>query len=416
MQILFVHQNFPGQYRYLARHFADHPDWQCWAIGEKPNLHRQLGYMPKNLKLLGYDTPAKPEAGTHGTAAEFAGQLNRAQALTTVLLRQQKNGLDPDVICCHPGWGEGLYLREVFPKAKLIYFFEFFFNPAGPVVNFDEEFPSTFGQRLGFRHKNAVNLLSLDVADVGICPTHWQWQTHPQEYHGKLRIIHDGVDTDAAKPAPDARLVFPKSTLPTREFSRQDEIITFSVRNLEPSRGFHKFMRALPRLQKARPNAWVLIVGGDESSYVKGHSSGRSWREVLLDEVGSELDLSRILFLGKLPYAQLMHLFAITSLHIYMTIPFVLSWSMLEAMACGAPVLASSTEPVMEVIRDGDNGFLFDYFSQDELVEKACHILADASLRQAVGERARASIIENYDLRTQCLPQHLALIDSLVGL
>lgn len=416
MQILFVHQNFPGQYRNLVQHFAAAPEWECYAIGERENVKRQLYYIPKSgLNLLGYDEPKKVPSGLHGAAKEFTEQLNRAQSIATVLLRQKKNGLNPDVICAHPGWGEGLYLREIFPRAKLLYFFEFFFSPEGPLVDFDPAYPSNIGEKLNFRAKNATNFISLNVADAGICPTSWQWQTYPGEYHHKLRIIHDGINTGVAKPNPGAELVFPNSARPEQKFTRADEIVTFSVRNLEPSRGFHRYMRALPRLQKARPNAQFLIVGGDESSYVKGHPSGRPWREVLLEEVGAELDMSRILFLGRVPYQTLLDLFSISSLHIYMTIPFVLSWSVMEAMACGATVLGSSTGPVNEVIEDGVNGFLFDYFSEDELVEKACGLLENAALRKATGERARASIIERYDLETVCLPQHLALINELAG-
>ncbi|MFA5632986.1 MAG: glycosyltransferase [Porticoccaceae bacterium] len=414
MQILFIHQNFPGQYRNLARHFAALEGWQTYSIGEKPNVQRQLHYIPQNIQLLGYDTPPKVDTTAAGAGKEFSDQLNRARQAAGVMLRQQKNGLDPDIICAHPGWGDALYAREVFPRAKLLFFFEFFFDPAGPLVNFDAEFPTDFGQRLSFRNKNAINLLSLDMADAGICPTHWQWQTHPKEYHHKLRIIHDGVDTELVKPNPQAELIFASSSQPQRRFSKADEIVTFSVRNLEPSRGFHRYMRALPRLQKARPNAWFLIVGGDEASYVKGHASGRPWREVLLEEVGDQLDMSRILFLGKVPYQTLLDLFSISSLHIYMTIPFVLSWSMMEAMACGATVLSSATGPVQEVIEDGRNGFLFDYFSEDELVEKACALLDDPALRESIGRRARESIIERYDLASRCLPQHLALIEELL--
>lgn len=414
MQILFIHQNFPGQYRYLARHFAKDPDWEVYAIGEKENVKRQMAYVPKGIKLLGYDAPKAVEPNSNFPVKEFGNQYYRAQMLGALLGRQIPKGLDPDVICCHPGWGEGLFLREFFPRAKLIYFFEFFFQPSGSLVNFDKENPKTLSQKLGFRVKNAINLLSLDVADAGISPTRWQWQTHPKEYQQKIRIIHDGVDTDIVKPNPSAKLAFPKSEAPNKVFSSSDEIITFSVRNLEPSRGFDRYMRALPRLQKIRPNAWFLIVGGDEKSYVKEHESGKSWREVMLEEVGEQLDMSRILFLGRLPYQELLKLFSISSLHIYMTIPFVLSWSMLEVMACGTPVLGSRTAPVEEVIADGRNGFLFDYFSEDELVEKVRDLMESPELLSRVGESGRDHIVKNYDLMTKCLPQHLELINQLL--
>lgn len=415
MQILFIHQNFPGQYRNLARHFAENTDWECYAVGEKPNVKRQLYYISKKTRLLGYDTPQEEKVKLPGMSREFANQHYRAAAIAGVLLRQKENGLNPEVICAHPGWGEGLFLREIFPNAKLIYFFEFFFRPDGPLVGFDPEFPATFTQRVNYRTKNAANFISLDQADVGICPTRWQWQTYPAEYHHKLRIIHDGIDTTVVRPVADAELTFPRSSQPEQKFFRNDEIVTFSVRNLEPSRGFHRFMRALPRLQRVRPNARFLIVGGDEASYVKEHESGRSWREVLLDEVGDQLDMSRVVFIGKVPYQQLLELLSISSLHIYMTIPFVLSWSMMEAMACGACVLASATGPVTEVIEDGVNGFLFDFFDEDELVAKADALLDDPACRERIGRAAREFIIEHYDLQSRCLPRHLALIDEMAA-
>ncbi len=415
MQILFVHQNFPGQYRYLVKHFTQAPGWECYAIGERDNVKRQVNQIPPATRMLGYDTPAKVEGKVPVGASEFAANVRRAETIAAVLLRQQKNGLDPDIICVHPGWGEGLFLREIFPRAKILCYFEYFFDPAGPLVNFDPEFPNSLGSRLVTRTKNAQNLISLHMADAGLCPTRWQWQTYPAEYRDKIRVIHDGVDTRVVRPNPGARVSFANIADPQRVFSAEDEIITFSVRNLEPSRGFHRFMRALPRLQQLRPRANFLIVGGDESSYVREHQSGKPWREVLLAEVGGDLDLSRVFFLGKVPYQHLLALFSITSLHIYMTIPFVLSWSMLEAMACGATVLASATGPVTEVIRDGENGFLFDFFAEDELVEKVGQLLADPGLRRETGARARQFIVDHYDLETVCLPRHLALIDELVS-
>jgi len=415
MQILFIHQNFPGQYRYLARHFAEDPDWDVYAIGEKENVKRQLAYVPKGIKLMGYEAPRIVEPDSNFPTKEFGNQYLRAQTLGSLLARQIPKGLDPDVICCHPGWGEGLFLREFFPRAKLIYFFEFFFDPAGALIGFDKENPKTLSQKLGYRVKNAINMLSMDIADAGISPTRWQWQTHPKEYHEKIRVIHDGVDTDLVKPNPSAKLAFPNSKVPDKIFTAEDEIITFSVRNLEPSRGFDRYMRALPRLQTARPKAWFLIVGGDEKSYVKEHESGKSWREVMLEEVGDQLDMSRILFLGRLPYKTLLDLFSISSLHIYMTIPFVLSWSMLEVMACSTPVLGSRTPPVEEVISDGENGFLFDYFSEDDLVKKATYLMENPAMLKQAGDTGRKYIVEHYDLRTRCLPQHLELINQLVG-
>ncbi|MGD9661209.1 MAG: glycosyltransferase [Porticoccaceae bacterium] len=228
-------------------------------------------------------------------------------------------------------------------------------------------------------------------------------------------MIHDGVDTELIAPKPGTRITVDGLDSGSLTLSKDDEVITYSVRNLEPSRGFHVFMRALSQLQKRRPRAITVIVGGDEVSYGKPHPSGKCWREVLLEEVKGELDMSRVMFVGKLPYPTLLNLFRISSLHIYLTTPFVLSWSMLEAMACGTPVLASATAPVMEVIEDGVNGVLFDYHRGQELVEKVDTLLSQPALLRQLGARGRESIVDRYDLKTRCLPEHIRFIESLLA-
>jgi glycosyltransferase involved in cell wall biosynthesis len=415
-QILFIHQNFPGQYRYLAKYYAELNDWDVYAVGEKACVQRQLHSIPKNITLLGYVIPKALPKQVSPRVESMAGYVARADVLESLLLRQKAEGLDPDIILAHPGWGEGLYLKEIFPRARLVYFFEFYFSTTQYNINFDPDFPSTLNQQISYRMSNTATLVSLDVADVGISPTQWQFSTHPKAFQSKIKVIHDGVDTSIVKPRQPVDIVF--SHLPAGEItlSPDDEIITYSVRNLEPSRGFHRYMRALPDLQKARPKARFIIIGGDEKSYSGAHASGKSWREVMLEEVGGRLDMGRVVFLGKIPYERLLDLFSMTALHIYMTTPFVLSWSLMEAMACEAPVLASSTEPVIEVIEDGENGFLFDYFSQKELIEKVSLLMENPELRKNVSKKARQTVVERYDLHTVCLPQHIALIDEQLKL
>ncbi len=411
-QILFIHQNFPGQYRYLAKHYSENPSWECFAVGEKPCVKRQLHLIPKNIKLLGYDMPEIENESTLGRTKGFSTHVYRSNALEKVLLRQKKQGLDPDVILAHPGWGEALYLKEIFPQAKLICFFEYFFSTTKNNINFDPEFPSTLNQQIHYRMVNTSALLALNTADVGVCPTHWQLSTHPKEYQDKLNVIHDGIDTDTIKPTLATQVALMKTSIGDIKISSNDEIISYSIRNLEPSRGFHSYMRALPELQRKRPNAKFIIIGGDEISYSSRHLSGKSWREVMLSEVGNQLDMQRTIFAGKIPYKSLLDIFSITSLHIYFTTPFVLSWSLLEAMACESPILASSTEPVKEVINDGENGMLFDFFSAKDLVEKAVLMLSSKELTTSMSKQARKTVVDNYDLKRICLPQHIELIEK----
>ncbi len=413
-QILFIHQNFPGQYRYLAKYFAEHSQWDVFAIGERSCVQRQFPLIPKNITVFGYDQPDIDKSDMPNNAEYTVEQIVRAEALTKVLLRQKNQGLKPDIILAHPGWGEGLYLKEIFPQAKLIYFFEFFFKSDLETINFDPEFTRGLGKQISSRINSATALLSLHVADAGVSPTRWQWSTYPEEYQGKINVIHDGVDTSVVKPSQAKSVTFKNTSQGEVTLKTTDEIISYSVRNLEPSRGFHQFMRALPGLQSQRPNAIFVIVGGDDQSYSGKHSSGLTWREVMLKEVGDSLDMSRTIFVGKIPYQHLLDLFSLTDLHLYWTTPFVLSWSLMEAMACEATILASSTEPVKEVIKDDDNGCLFDFFDEESLLLKVEALMNDPARRKALGKQARQSIIENYDLQKVCLPKHLALIDEVL--
>jgi glycosyltransferase involved in cell wall biosynthesis len=411
-QILFVHQNFPGQYRYLARHYAEDSSWDVFAIGERSCVKRQFALIPKNITILGYDLPPVKNNDVSSRVKDFARYVDRADALEKVLSRQKANGLSPDVILVHPGWGEAMYLKEIFPESKLICFFEYYFSTTKNNIDFDPMLSSSLNQKIHYRMSNTASLIALDVADIGVSPTQWQLSTFPKVNQQNIHVVHDGVDTTKVKPSLATGIEL--TTIDNRNISlsKDEEIVSYSVRNLEPSRGFHRYMEALPELQKSRPNAYFVIVGGDEKSYSGSHASGKSWREVMLGEVGSQLDLERVLFVGKIPYATLLNLFSITSLHIYMTSPFVLSWSMMEAMACEAPILASGTEPVKEVIDDNKNGVLFDYFSKEDLVTKANYLLNTPDLCRSLGLQARKTIVEKYDLHTVCLPQHIKLIES----
>ncbi len=410
--ILFIHQNFPGQYRYLAKHFAAQKEWNVVAVGERECVKRQFHLVPENVTMLGYDMDDIDYGTIPHNARYTSDHIARADALAHLLLRQKKKGLDPDIILAHPGWGEGFYLKELFPRARLIYFFEFFFGSTVESVNFDKEFPGSLGQQLNYRMNSATNLIALDVADVGVCPTHWQLSTYPEAFHSKINVIHDGVDTTVVTPQDTETLLLKGTSLGDVSITKDEELITYSVRNLEPSRGFHRFMRALPKLQALRPNARFVIVGGDDKSYSQSHASGLSWREVMLKEVGDQLAMDRIIFTGKIPYKDLLSLFSMTSLHLYWTTPFVLSWSLMEAMACEAVVLASSTEPVKEVIADGENGFLFDFFSEEDLLRQVDCLLNNSALCDQVAKKARQTVVTRYDLASVCLPQHLSLIEE----
>ena len=261
------------------------------------------------------------------------------------------------------------------------------------------------------RTRNAINLLGLDAVDWGQSPTEWQRSQYPQPYRDRITVVHEGVDTTLVKPDATARLWLSSG----RCLSRADEIVTYCARDLEPYRGFHVFIRALPEVLAQRPRAQVLIVGGDGVSYGRRPEQASTYPAQLLAELDGRLDLRRVHFLGRLPYQQYLAVLQISTVHVYLTYPFVLSWSLLEAMAAGCLVIGSRTPPVEEVMTDQDNGLLVDFFDVDGLSERVCSVLADRGATAPIREAARNTVVSQFDLKTACLPAHLALIRRLTG-
>lgn len=407
MKVLFIHQNFPGQYRHIAAALADDPGNQVLAIGEAGNLGR-LGH--PRVRELGYRAPEGAGPNTHHYLRTFEAAVRRGQQVARVAERLRRIGYRPDIVCCHPGWGEGLYLRDLWPEAVLLYFFEFFYHARGHDSDFDPEFPLNLDDMLRTRTRNAVHLLSLNAADWGISPTHWQHQSMPPEYRARISVIFDGIDTAAVTPSTSARLEVGDGGV----LDAASEVVTFVNRNLEPYRGYHVFIRALPRLLAARPSAQVVIIGGDGVSYGPSPPAGESYKQRYLDEVKDSIDLSRVHFLGRVPYTRYLEVLRVSSVHVYLTYPFVLSWSLIEAMSAGCAVVASATPPVLEVIRDGENGLLFDFFDGGALVDRVCAVLDDPQRLAPMRAAARRTAVDTYDLAHVCLPRQLRLIRALV--
>jgi glycosyltransferase involved in cell wall biosynthesis len=305
-------------------------------------------------------------------------------------------GFYPDVIYAHLGWGEALFLKDIFPKARVLLYCEFFYRARGGDMGFDPEFPASAEKVLRLRVMNAPLLMALDASDWGHAPTRWQQQQFPAAHASRMSVIHDGIDTDLVRP----------------DGAREAELVTYVARNLEPYRGFHTFMRAIPEIQKRRPNARIAIVGGDEVSYSPRLPEGQTYRERLLREIDGKADLSRVHFMGRIPYDRYLDVLRRSSVHVYLTYPFVLSWSLLEAMSAGCLVVGSRTPPVEEVIRDGENGLLVDFFSPADIAARIDQALAmDCRLLR---ERARMTVIERYDLQRICLPAQLGLAQRLL--
>jgi len=400
MNILFVHNNFPAQFRSLAQELAARPGHQVAAIGS------ETAQSLPNVNLRLYRMPACDVTQTHPFARRFDVECRRATQVLYVAAELRASGFEPDLIVGHCGWGETLPLRSVFPKARIATYCEFYYRPEGQDVHFDPEGPQLGVDGVVALHcKNASTLLSLADSDMGLSPTQWQKQTYPREYQDKIHVVHEGVDGERLKPDGGARFILPDGT----GLQRGQEVITFVARNLEPVRGFHMFMRALPRILAARPNAQVVIVGGDGVSYGASPPDGASWKSIYLDEVAAKLDLARVHFLPFLPYDNYVLLLQVSRVHVYLTFPFVLSWSMIEAMAIGCVVVGSDTAPVREAIEDGVNGLLTPFHDPAALAEKVTAVLADPSRYEPLRSAARATALARFNKR-ECLDEALALL------
>jgi glycosyltransferase involved in cell wall biosynthesis len=410
MRVLFVHQNFPGQFRYSATALAADKRNEVIALCINPP-----GYATPGVKVGRYPIKRQPAKDLHPLMTDFQSKVIRGEAAAAAAAELQRKGFRPDVIVVHPGWGEQMFLKDVWPDAPVLSFMEFFYRAEGLDSDFDPEFHKlTLPGRMRTRAKNANHLLALDATDWAYSPTQWQRASLPSVYQERTSVIFDGIDTEFIQPKADATFVLPDG----RSVSAGDEVLTFVNRNLEPYRGFHTFMRALPGIQKERPNAITLMVGGDEVSYGALPAKGadgkqQSWREVMLAEVGDRLDMSRIVFLGRIPYANYRTLLQVSRVHAYLTYPFVLSWSMLESLAAECLVIGSSTPPVMEVLRNGKNGLAVDFFDIDGWVRTISRALAKPEDYTELRRQARRDIVDKYDLQAICLPRQLKLIKAV---
>lgn len=404
MKVLFVHQNFPGQFLHLA------PELQrrghaCLALTDGQNKR------PSAIPVVRYKhdpvavDPAATRLGRNYTQMSDRGVTTARAACQ---LRDTK-GYVPDVIVGHSGWGETLFLKEVWPTSRLIVYAEFYYRGQGADVGFDREFnPPSFDQVMIAQGRAAHLGQALLHADGGLSPTDWQANSYPAPLRKLIDVIHDGIDTDVMAPNGDAAFTLPSGTV----LRAGDEVLTFVNRNLEPYRGFHIFMRALPAVMAARPDVQVVIVGGDEVSYGAPPNGAKGWKDRILAEVEGKIDMARVHFLGRVPYDQFTTLIQISRVHAYLTYPFVLSWSMLEAMSAGALIVGSRTAPVQEVISHGKNGLLVDFFDVGGWALVLAHTLGNPQEYAALRLAARQTILDRFDLRRQCLPR---LVDYIEG-
>ncbi|MEC4984440.1 MAG: glycosyltransferase family 4 protein [Oscillatoria sp. PMC 1068.18] len=403
MRILFLHPNFPGQFRHLATTMAQDSRHQV-VFGTK----RKEGSIKGVYKAL-YNPSREARPETHHYVRNLENAVLQGQAVYRIADKLKSIGFIPDLVYGHSGWGPTLFIKDIFPQAKLLCYFEWFYHAYGSDADFDPSDPLAADDEAKIRIKNAPILIDLYSCDRGLSPTYWQQQQFPSEYHSKITVRHDGVDTEYFQPLPGAKLVLPRINL---DLSEVTEIVTYVARGMEPYRGFPQFIETVGLLLERRPQTHVVIVGENRVAYGKQLPEGKTYKEFMLEKVS--LDLERVHFTGLLPYAEYLKVLQASSVHVYLTRPFVLSWSLLEALSTGCVVVASGTPPVKEVIKDGENGFLVDFFSPEEISDRVAEILDNPSKMTEIKQEARETIQQRYDL-AKLLPQHLEWLESSLG-
>lgn len=391
LSILMLHPQGPGQFRRLAAHLA--------GRGHRILFLTRAGDVGiAGVRTAHYAPHRRPSPTTHPYARWTERAALAGQAVLRILRRLD---VTPDVVIAHPGWGDALFLREAFPAARIALYCEYFWRTEGADLGFADAAGSDLDGQCALRLRNAPLLASLEAADALWAPTVWQRDLHPAWLRPLIRVVHDGIDLARVRPDPAARFVLPDGEV----LRRGQEVLTYVARGLEPQRGFPQLMRALPALLAARPQLRVLICGGDTVHYSHPPSGFDSWRAAMQAEVGP---LPRVHFLGPQPYDNYLALLQISRLHLYLSVPFVLSWSLVEAMAAGCLVLAGDVAPVREFIYDGMNGFLVELRDPAAVAARAAALLAapdDAGIRA----RARARIAASCALG-ECLAAQEALI------
>ena len=400
MRILFLHSNFPAQFRHVAAALAKDSSNQVFF-----GTNRREGSLPGVNKVF-YQAKREARPETHHYVKTLENAVLQGQAVFRMAEQLKAKGFVPDVVYGHSGWGPTLFIKDIFPKAKLLCYFEWFYNAHGSDADFDPNEPLTQDDEARIRIKNAPILQDLYSCDLGLSPTYWQRQQFPSEYQGKINVLHDGIDTEFFRPKPGAKLVLPSKNL---DLSHVDEIVTYATRGMEPYRGFPQFIESVSLLQQRRPNCHIVVVGENRVAYGKKLANGQTYKDLMLEQF--PIDESRIHFTGWLPYQEYLQVLQASSVHVYLTRPFVLSWSLLESLSTGCLVVASQTAPVMEVIQDGVNGLLADFFSPQEICDRIEEALNHPDKMAPIRTKARETVEKYYNLSV-LLPKHLQWIQQ----
>lgn len=398
MKFLFSHRNFPAQFRHIITELGKDPKNEVVFLTGTRNLVAIQGV----TKLL-YKTKRRVPENSHRYLKMYEDSIIHGQAAAEAAIRLKSNGFIPDIIYAH-SWGNSMFFKDIFPDTPLINYCEWYYNAQGADIGFDRIMPN-YDKKALTRCNNSQFLQDLISCDKAICPTQWQKSQFPKDLQNKIEVLHDGIDTDYFIPNPDAEFILPDTGM---VLTSKDEVLTYASRGMEAYRGFPQFMDAAEALLKKRPKLHIVIAGEDRVCYGPKLANG-TYKSAMLKS--HNYDISRLHFTGGLPYKEYRKLLQISSAHCYLTYPFILSWSMLEAMSTECLIIASKTKPVEEVIKDRKNGFLVNFYDVEELVKTVEDALDNREKYKKIRQNARRTIIEKYDLK-KLLPKQIQLLKS----
>lgn len=406
MRVLFLHNNFPAQYRHVAAALAADPANQVVFLTQ-----RQEGAMP-GIRKRHYRPGREASSQAHHYLRGTEAAVLNGQAVWRACRDLSREGFVPDIVCSHSGWGNGLYIKDIFPNARHLSYFEWYYHGRGSDADFLKDPPLGADDLCRLRTRNASILMDLAHCDWGLSPTRFQVSRFPPVFRAKMSVLHDGIDVDFFVPAADARAKLAALRIPGLPTGPETELLTYATRGMEPYRGFPQFMRAAARLLAERPRLHAVVVGEDRVAYGRPLPPGQSWRRRMMEEL--RIDPARIHFTGLLPYPDYLTVLQASDVHVYLTVPFVLSWSLLEAMSAGCLIVASNTPPVRELIVDDREGLLTEFFDIEAMAARIAGALERTDRGEPLRRAARSRIQRNYALR-DLLPRHLDLIRQVAA-
>ena len=395
MNILITHPSFPGQYFYLSRYLAMNPENRVVFLSKENGIGGNL----EGVQLGIYQKPREVSAETHGYLRAAEEAVLEGQQVLKAIYSLKEKGFVPDVIIDHAGWGSLMYIKDLYPDVPVIGYFEWYYHSVkSDSYWWPDEVPD-INAKLSIRTRNMHHLLSLDACDIGITPTQWQHDQFPQEYKSKIRIIHEGTDTAFCCP-PEGDRPQMKIESVNLELPPGTEVITYVSRGFELIRGFDKFMEAIRIVLKHRPNCHVVIAGNDKIFYGAQLADNKTFKQIEEEKGGYDKD--RVHFVGSLNRGDYRKMLQASWCHVYLTRPFILSWSMLECMSFGLPMVCSATPPVMEVMEDGVNGLLAEFRSPSHIAKRILELMEDRELAEKLGKAARQTVLDRFELN-KCL-------------